>query len=37
MHHLLSWLVPLAVVAVYLAWGLAYQAPRPETGDDADG
>lgn len=30
MHYPLSWLVPLALVGLYILWGLSYQARLPE-------
>lgn len=30
MHYPLSWLLPLAIVGLYVAWGLTYQARTPE-------
>jgi hypothetical protein len=30
MEYPLSWLVPLATVALYVVWGLWYQATNPE-------
>ncbi len=36
MEHAVSWIVPIAVVALYVAWGLGYQARNPEAGGEAD-
>jgi hypothetical protein len=34
MHYPLAWIVPIAITAVYVVWGLGYQARNPEAGGD---
>jgi hypothetical protein len=34
MEHPVAWIVPLALTALYVVWGLVYQARNPEAGGD---
>ena len=36
MEHAVSWIVPIVIAALYVVWGLGYQARNPEAGGDAD-
>jgi len=34
-EHTISWIVPIAVVVLYVVWGMGYQARNPEAGGES--
>ena len=37
MEHAVSWIIPIAVAALYVVWGLSYQARNPQAGGEVGG